>query len=116
MKEQIRNNSEKPMPSKYCNAIANYWTCTDEGIAYFYKARKEFAREIQTLTQQQKTETEREMKKYYGQLIKDQKAWEKAANIWINHFTTCGGKNMANFPLELSEKLNTIFWGAENAT
>lgn len=109
---QVGAKKEK-QPPKYQNYGAFYWTVTDEGFAYFYEARKQAAREIQELLQLQKAETVTEMKKLYGQQVKIAKKWEKAANIWINKFTK--GAEISNFPLELEEQLNTIFWKAENA-
>lgn len=82
---------------------ARYWTVTDEGLSAAYNARRQAASDVNYWN---------ELKPLLGRFAKEEmkaaQRMEKAATIWINHFTAIGKKSLAQTPVGLSEELNAV--------
>lgn len=111
----IWNDPEKPKGQKattgYENLGARGWTVTEEGLEAAVELRRQAAHDVQHWAA---------LKPALGRLAKDfqreAQRLEKAATIWLRHFTDLGRKSILFMPAELAPELDLVFGAMSLAT
>ena len=97
-------NDDKKAVMVYDQKEARAWSVTDAGLDAAIAARKQAGSDVQHWAG---------LKSDAGRFAKDQmkaaQRVEKAATIWINHFTQTGKKSVRNMPTELASELDAVW-------